>query len=313
MEDSEPKQGSKLVASNSDAQTHQPVHLEPPPPVKRPRRSIRQSFKLFGFGFTNDYEMPYCVRTSQREFIKERGWRGAVGFGNSRVGGQYETRIQFTRSYLQQHPYIVVAIAGKDKNVPKEVILPVMRNEDLFKQIRKAKRQLRSLPWRLLSLKDVSSFGIYECHPREGYHSVLKICDETKRTLTELYKEMQSGEPDYGSRWLVWIQRHFNNIPESTFKEIFHKNPDGRPSTLGTVNAESGKYALQLILHWSMPKIVFWGFLPILLSLAIGFWYMYEPRDPGEDPLAIVQTAWGIASYIITAGARELTTYMECK
>lgn len=54
--------------------------------------------------------------------------------------------------------------------------------------------------------------------------------------------------------------------------------------------------------NWSTPKIIFWGSLPILLSLAIGFWYMCKPRDPCEDHIAIVQTAWGIASYIITRG-----------
>lgn len=169
----------------------------------------------------------------------------AVGFGRFRFGAKYEENRHFTQSHYPYDPYIVVAIAEKDENMPKEVILTVMKNEDLFKQIRKAKRQLRSLPWRLLSLKDVSSYGIYECHPREGYHSVLDISDVTKRTLTELYKEVQSGESDYGNRWLVWIQRHFNNIPESTFQEIFYKNSHDHDQT--QVNPEDGKYALQLV------------------------------------------------------------------
>lgn len=63
-------------------------------------------------------------------------------------------------------------------------------------------------------------------------------------------------------------------------------------------------YSLQLVLSWSALKIVIWGSTPILLSLVIRFLYMFKSH-PGEDPVAIVQTAWGISSYIVTAGARK--------
>lgn len=42
--------------------------------------------------------------------------------------------------------------------------------------------------------------------------------------------------------------------------------------------------------------------VPVALSLAVGLWYQTKPAEDGGDPTG---TAWIIATYIITAGARE--------
>ena len=81
----------------------------------------------------------------------------------------------------------------------------------------------------------------------------------------------------------MWIHQHFNNSS---------KNP------------EMGTLTLELKLRWSIVKVVVWGVVPILLSLAVGFWYMYS--DHGEvDDVAVTEAAWVISTYIITTSARE--------
>src|SRR5436305_11142700 len=99
--------------------------------------------------------------------------------------------------------------------------------------------------------------------------------------MIEVYGEVRTVGTDHGDRWLDWVHTNFN-----------HNN----------VKPEEGKFAVQSVLRWSPIKLVLWGVAPILLSLVIGFWYMFKPT-PGEDSLTVVQTAWGIASYIITAAA----------
>lgn len=182
--------------------------------------------------------------------------------------------------------YIVVGLLGNDECLPNEVKLLVRKSksEDLFKQIRRATRKLRPLPRRLLSLKRVSGFAIYQCYPTEGYHRVPVMDSKTKRTIQELYRDYRTLDKDYGHRWLDWIHLNFNN---------------------GSLDPANGTYSLQLVLSWSPVKIIFWGIAPIILSLAIGLWYMLKPT-PNEDFLTVVQTAWAIASYIVTAGACEL-------
>ena len=178
--------------------------------------------------------------------------------------------------------YIVIGLIGKEENIPREVVLPT---EDLrfFKQIQKASNELRGFYRRVLSLKRVVGFGIYECYVGEQEHKVIEMDSPTKRTLDELYRDYQSGLRDREDAWANWIHENFNQ---------------------NETDPMSGKYALQPILGWSIPKLAFWGTAPILLSLAIGFWYMFA-LQPGEDKVAVVQTAWTISSYIVTSAARE--------
>jgi hypothetical protein len=54
---------------------------------------------------------------------------------------------------------------------------------------------------------------------------------------------------------------------------------------------------------WSAAKIAIYGLTPILVSLAVGFWFQYSQEG---DRIAVVQTAWTISSYIIGASGGRL-------
>jgi hypothetical protein len=182
------------------------------------------------------------------------------------------------------HKYVVIGIIRQERSVPLERLRYVTREAGLFKQIYIASLLLRPPREQWVSLKRITGFGIYKCHPGEDYHTMIDCDNATKRALAELFKDYQTrfwGYEDYGDRWMNWIHTKFNNS-------------DNDP--------KNGRYSLQLILGWSIPKLVFWGIAPILLSLAIGIWYMLTP-PPGADQVAVVQTAWTIASYIVTAAA----------
>jgi hypothetical protein len=182
--------------------------------------------------------------------------------------------------WLDDYYYVVVGIMG-DETGPRESLRRVMRIDGLFQQIRKAHRQLRNPIRRGMSLKEVSGFGIYQCDPNKGHHSEVELDAETERALAELWRSYNTHTLDYEGRWLMWIHQHFNNSSK---------------------NAELGTLTLELKLRWSVFKVVFWGVVPILLSLAVGFWYMYS--DHGEvDDVAVAEAAWVIATYIITTSA----------
>jgi hypothetical protein len=189
--------------------------------------------------------------------------------------------------------YIVVGLWTAGQSIPREVIVPVPspgmpgRAGDLFEAIRRAERELRSLPRRMLSLKRVAGFGVYRCVPESGDHILPQTDVQSKRILSDMFREYNSGAVDRNERWMRWIEKEFN----SNSKE-----------------PEEGKYTLRLEMNWSAPKIVFWTISPIALSMAIALWYSYKPRGPGADDVAVVQTAWTIASYIITAAACEYSS-----
>lgn len=73
-------------------------------------------------------------------------------------------------------------------------------------------------------------------------------------------------------KWIDWVSKNMNE---------FHKIPS------------EGRYSLELKLSWSAKKIMVLVTTPVILSLVIGTWYMQSTGD--------TQTAWTIASYIVTA------------
>lgn len=184
--------------------------------------------------------------------------------------------------WLHDYHYVVVGFMG-DGSVPRETLRRVMHTEGLFQAIRKAHRFLRNPVRRALSLKEVSGFGIYECDPAKGYHREVELDRETERALSELWRSYKGNKLDYEGRWLMWIHEHFN---------ADSKNP------------EVGGLTLEFKLRWSVIKVVFWGTVPIVLSLVIGFWYMFS--DHGDvDDVAVAEAAWVIATYIVTSSACE--------
>jgi hypothetical protein len=150
---------------------------------------------------------------------------------------------------------------------------------DLFVALRSAEWKIR--PWyqRIFALKHIGAFGIYQCHPDEDYHSEVELDRATELALAELYHAYRSNRRDKDGYWKRWIHHFFNE---------------------GDRSPEKGRYALRFVPTWSVRKILLFSFVPIVLSLVIGFWYMFTSHDPQSDRVAIVQTAWTIASYIVT-------------
>jgi hypothetical protein len=190
-----------------------------------------------------------------------------------------------TRRDLEAQPttagYIVVGILKNGTNVPIERSARVKKGQ-LFCEIRNLSWRLR--PLGSLSLKHVAGFSVYECHPKTGYHTIGEVSREAELTLAEMFRDYQSGHHE--EHWSTWIHEKFN---------------------ANSHQAPQGKYALQLVVHWSPKRFIIWGVFPILLSLGIGGWYMHVPHD-AKDNLVVIQTAWGISTYIIAAGAR---TYLS--
>lgn len=220
-------------------------------------------------------ELPFCARKS-----KTKTKSGGIDFGLATAGRTEVSKCVESNIYCK---YIVVGILGNERSIPHETLLPILTHEDLFKQIRKAERKLRSPFRRLLSLKRIGGFGLYRCHPSQDYHSKPDISHETTQCLVELYRNYRTEKRDYEDRWMDWIHTNFNN---------------------NSMDAKAGGYSLQLLLQWSPLKLIIWSSIPIIFSLVIGLWYMINP-NPGEDYVAIVQTAWTIASYIVTTTARK--------
>ncbi|KAK5226542.1 hypothetical protein LTR47_008999 [Exophiala xenobiotica] len=184
--------------------------------------------------------------------------------------GQPRTIPSGAHPWLHDYYYVVVGFMG-DESVPKETL---RRNPQSAKAFEKSVSKS-------VIAQEVSGFGIYECDSSKGYHREVELDKETHRALAELWRNFSGNKLDYEGRWLMWIHQHFNN---------------------GSKNPEMGRLTLEFKLRWSVYKVVFWGVVPILLSLAVGFWYMFS--DHGEvDDVAVAEAAWVISTYIITTSA----------
>ncbi|KAL4799035.1 hypothetical protein BDV19DRAFT_320992 [Aspergillus venezuelensis] len=222
-------------------------------------------FGLFHSSFQRPVR-PYCIRGATPPGYKiETGTSSGFGFS-----------VSVRRAVVPEvGPYVVVGVMGREGSIPKEIKMGIERHGYLFRQIRKAQWTLRPFLRRWLSLKTVVGFGLYECHPDHNRHSIPDIGRETERTLIQLFWDYKTSNYDIDDHWLSWVDSQLNRLDV--------------------------KYALRLILRWSATRFVIWGVTPLLLSLAIGFWYMYKPHAADADPVAIVQTAWTLSSYIVTA------------
>ncbi|KAN0098279.1 hypothetical protein V8E51_013942 [Hyaloscypha variabilis] len=183
--------------------------------------------------------------------------------------------------------YLVVGILGRKTGMAREKII-VEKNgsqdsTDLFDTIRTAAWKI--WPWykRLFSLKSISGFSLYHCHADSGYHSSIDIDDKTRLTLLEFYQDYQHLGADFDDRWKHWVHIRLNG---------------------GTVDPREGLYTLEFVLRWSITKIILYGSLPVIGSLAIGLGFMQRQMLNAPDfgtELAVIQTAWIIASYVVGA------------
>lgn len=191
--------------------------------------------------------------------------------------------------------YIVIGIVDSDTGEMTECLQDLAdsggKPKDLIDSMQAAVRVLR--PWyiRWFTLKSVGAFGLYECHAPAGHHTVLELSDTAKLALLELYYDFIAGRKDENEAWKAWVQQHFN--AGDTF-------PGDR------------RLGLQVILKWSVPKIVTYVSTPVIASLIFGFAYTFSVTGPGVDKVAVLQTAWTVSSYIVTtAGGLSVFRSLE--
>ena len=182
-------------------------------------------------------------------------------------------------------------------NNVKETVVRINKDGGLFNAIDRAHRELRPFLRRILALKAVQGFDMYECHAVGGYHTPVELDHRTETTLADFYTDFETMPLDVQDRWRRWIAEGFN---AGDVDRRHGNGVEGRPT-----------YGLRLVLKWSVPKLIGWGLTPVILSLVVGFWYMIAVD--GDDRVAIVQTAWTISSYIIsTAGGKFLRASSNC-
>ncbi|KAF4341459.1 hypothetical protein FBEOM_4620 [Fusarium beomiforme] len=203
-------------------------------------------------------------------------WKTSVStpvFGMSRTTAiEFESRIQPT--------YVVLGIFPRGALNPNERIVFVDRPEHFFSKLRWAAFRLRGMRGTLLSLKHLTAFRLYKCDTNTGTHKHVNLDDNG---IGDLYLLMNTYKSWHVPRhislaWADWVHRTLNNE---------------------RLDVLEGEYALELVLDWSITRISIVVLVPVLLSLAIGIWL----NSKAWTDLATIQTAWGTASYIVTAGA----------
>ena len=88
------------------------------------------------------------------------------------------------------------------------------------------------------------------------------------------------ADQDVAQAWEGWVRKNLNDSKD---------------------NPLEGRYSLQLMYDWSSYRLSTVVAVPLLLSLAIGFWFMNGQGD--------VVTAWTISLYIVTAAAGEFVRF----
>lgn len=199
--------------------------------------------------------------------------------------------------------YIVVGWFPGTLVEPIEACMWYFDEQEFLPSLKRQIAQLRG--WRqFLSLKTVQAFGLYkvreasvghtkeaklmssECDLEHRCHTNYQCTPSEKTILAQLYnacyRHTLSRQRDESIEWADWVQLNLNNNTDT---------PDGRLLPLPFQCHRS----LKLIVKWSRVRLILAASVPLLLSLCIGLWYQFKIED--------VQTAYTIASYIMTAGA----------
>ncbi|KAI0450478.1 hypothetical protein F5B21DRAFT_427493 [Xylaria acuta] len=301
------------VANKMNGDTRNTLSLPPPRDRWRRKHTSKTTIHFLSYSWARKSELSLCERAGLKDDDRRGKYKVLLNvdttlfsntspFPTNFLGDWFPFRLEYEaadneytdelRSY--KRPYIVVGIMNKKTGVPREILAHKIRKWRLFTEIRRAAQSLR--PWwvRLFSLKAIWGFGIYECLPDHGYHIPLEMDHQTEAAIRELYRAYNNSRlvADRNDRWLNWVQEHFNAGDVILDPE----EPDN-------INTKKPRLALELILTWSVLKIALYGLTPILLSLAIGFWFQYTQDG---DRIAVVQTAWTISSYIIGASGVTL-------
>jgi hypothetical protein len=199
-------------------------------------------------------------------------------------GNNDPENIELHESPAPRIPYIVVGILNREGTVMNEVVLPITKEGSLFQVIKQASKLLRRFPCRFFSLKRVSGFDIYRSTPNgaDAYLETVKLDTRSALALMRMWKDYKAGGRDHKDLWMLWVQKSLNdngNCPER------------------------GKYGLSLKLSWSAMKFVYYGIFAVVISLATGLSISFGWKGPDMqfvDKVQLQQTAWTIASYIMT-------------
>ncbi|KAF5616952.1 uncharacterized protein FTJAE_12827 [Fusarium tjaetaba] len=213
------------------------------------------------------------TRQAQAERIEWKTTISTPVFGIERTSAiEFESRIQPT--------YVVLGLFLRGNPNPKERVVFVDKPDQLFSKLRWATFRLRGMRGTLLSLKHLKGFRIYKCDADTGTHKHINLDDNGVADLQLFMSTYRRWHvPRYISlAWSDWIHCTLNNK---------------------RLDILEGQYGLELVLDWSVTRISIVVLIPVLLSLAIGIWL----NSKAWTDLATIQTAWGTASYIVTAGA----------
>ncbi|KAH8716766.1 hypothetical protein GQ44DRAFT_730472 [Phaeosphaeriaceae sp. PMI808] len=276
-----------LISAKKDSGAK--LHIEPPEKIEIKRNTVYH-IRLIGLSWSGKTRNPLCAResfasNSKRGLYTElNDWEITRTRTNDQRNvfslqtlynweGRVECRMSTQRRYTHNH--IVIGIMNRWTGVPRERLVEDIAHRQFFRSIHHVSTKLR--PWwiRVLSLKSIQGFAVYQCYPGHGYHSTADLDHQTELVLTELYHDYTRRNVLSELRWLPWIQQYFNQ----------GDSEPGKP-----------RLALQLVLRWDSTKIGLYGLTPVLLSLAIGFWFQYSQEG---DRIAVVQTAWTISGFII--------------
>ncbi|KAH7305032.1 hypothetical protein B0I35DRAFT_444682 [Stachybotrys elegans] len=175
--------------------------------------------------------------------------------------------------------YVVVGLFSAVDDQPHEIVIRIKNDEHLFRDLRWAIFRLRGLRY-FLSLKSVRSFRVYKCLVSTGAHKHLELDNESASDLKRLTAAYKSHwvPKRVNSGWATWIHKCLNQDSTNILTD--------------------GAYSLEIVLGWSATRISVAILVPVILSLAIGCWF--NSREWTD--LGTIQAAWGIASYIATAG-----------
>ncbi|KAK4165550.1 hypothetical protein QBC43DRAFT_315449 [Cladorrhinum sp. PSN259] len=179
-----------------------------------------------------------------------------------------------------QPVYLVVGIFPRGQSNPRERVVFVEDPAYLLWSLRWALFRLRGIRSTFFSLRHVQGLRLYKCDSHQGTHERVELDDNGKADL-QLFLHAYSRwfNSSYATRaWAKWIHETLNS---------------------SSYDVVEGRYSLELVLDWSVTRISAVIMAPVLLSLAVGLWL----NSSNWTDLDTIQTAWGAASYVVTAGS----------
>ncbi|KAG8158596.1 hypothetical protein KVR01_011718 [Diaporthe batatas] len=201
------------------------------------------------------------------------------GDGCFGIGFKYRRPVDAQVKSSTQQLYVNIGLFPRGHVTPVERLIFVSKPEYLFWKLQWAAFRLRGWTGALLSLRHVQEFKLYQCDVRNGSHERVQIDEKAAadlRLLLLLYR-CWHVPPSISREWARWIHEEFN---------------------CGSNDVLQGRFSIELVLGWSSTRITIVVLLPVLLSLVVGLWM----NSQNWTDLATIQTAWGTASYIVTAG-----------